>query len=142
MNALRILARITGKTPGEVGTTTARPFFHPVPLSHLAGRGFSPERQTPLHDRHSALGATFLRAGLWQRPEYYAQPGKSREDCIRSEAVAVRTRVGIIDVGTLGKLEIRGPAAAEFLERVYTGCYSNLKIGMSRYALMLDEVGS
>ncbi|XGW00648.1 MAG: glycine cleavage T C-terminal barrel domain-containing protein [Leptolyngbya sp. BL-A-14] len=141
MNALRILAQITGKTPGEVGTTTARPFFHPVPLSHLAGRGFTPERQTPLHSRHAALHAKFMLAGNWRRPEYYAQPGKSREECIQSEAIAVRTQVGIIDVGTLGKLEIRGPDAAEFLERVYTGRYANLKVGMSRYALMLDETG-
>jgi len=141
MNALRILAHITGKSPGEVGTTTARPFFHPVPLSHLAGRGFTPERQTPLHSRHAALGAQFMLAGVWRRPEYYTQPGKSREDCIRSEVEAVRTRVGLIDVGTLGKLELRGADAAKFLERVYTGRYSNLKVGMSRYALMLDEAG-
>lgn len=141
MNALRILARTTGKTPGDVGTTTARPFFHPVPLSHLAGRGFSPERHTPLHSRHTALNAKFMLAGLWRRPEYYTQSGRSREDCIRSEVEAVRTRVGLIDVGTLGKLELRGPDAAQFLERVYTGRYSNLKVGMSRYALMLDEAG-
>jgi len=141
MNALRILARITGKSPGEVGTTTARPFFHPVPLSHLAGRGFTPERQTPLHSRHTALNAKFMLAGNWRRPEYYAQPGKSREECIQAEAIAVRTQVGIIDVGTLGKLELWGTDAAEFLERVYTGRYANLKVGMSRYALMLDETG-
>jgi sarcosine oxidase subunit alpha len=141
MNALRILARITNQSPGAVGTTTARPFFHPVPLSHLAGRGFTPERHTPLHSRHAALGAQFMLAGVWRRPEYYTQPGKSREDCIRSEVEAVRTRVGLIDVGTLGKLELRGVDAAEFLERVYTGRYSNLKVGMSRYALMLDEAG-
>lgn len=141
MNALRILARITGKTPGDVGTTTARPFFHPVPLSHLAGRGFTPERHTPLHSRHASMNAVFMPVGAWRRPEYYAQPGKSREDCIRAEVNTVRTGVGLIDVGTLGKLEIRGPDAALFLERVYTGRYSNLKVGMSRYALMLDEAG-
>lgn len=141
MNALRILARLKGQTPGEVGTTTARPFFHPVPMAHLAGRGFSPERQTPLHSRHAALGAKFMVAGVWRRPEYYTQPGKNREACIRSEVAAVRQRVGAIDVGTLGKLEIRGQDAAEFLERVYTGRYGNLKVGSSRYALMLDESG-
>lgn len=141
MNALRILARIINKSAAEVGTTTARPFFHPVPLSHLAGRGFTPERQTPLQSRHVALNATFMPAGVWRRPEYYTQPGKSRKDCILSEVEAVRNRVGLIDVGTLGKLELRGPDAAEFLERVYTGRYSNLKVGMSRYALMLDEPG-
>lgn len=141
MNALRILARITNQSPGAVGTTTARPFFHPVPLSHLAGRGFTPERRTPLHSRHAQLGAQFVAAGAWQRPEYYQQPGKSREACIRAEVTAVRTQVGLIDVGTLGKLELRGPDAVELLERVYTGRYRKLKPGMSRYALMLDETG-
>jgi sarcosine oxidase subunit alpha len=141
MNALRILARLTGKSPGQVGTTTARPFFHPVPLSHLAGRGFSPERLTPLHHRHAQLGAVFMPAGVWQRPEYYAQPELSRIDCIHREVAAVRNQVGIIDVGTLGKIEIYGPDAAEFLERVYISCYANLKIGMTRYAVMCDESG-
>ncbi|MDX2241938.1 MAG: 2Fe-2S iron-sulfur cluster-binding protein [Leptolyngbyaceae cyanobacterium bins.302] len=141
MNALRILAKLTGKTPGEVGTTTARPFFHPVPLSHLAGKGFTPERHTPLHDRHLALNAKFMLAGHWRRPEYYAQLEQTRAICIQSEVNAVRTQVGLIDVGTLGKLELRGADAVELLERVYTGRYRNLKVGMSRYALMLDEAG-
>ena len=141
MNALRILAKITGKSPGEVGTTTARPFFHPVPMSHLAGRGFTPFRQTPLHSRHQALGAKFMSAGMWTRPEYYTQSAKSRKECIEFEIATVRDRLGIIDVGTLGKIEIRGAEAAEFLERVYTGRYSNMTVGTTRYALMLDETG-
>ena len=141
MTALRILARLTGKSPQQVGTTTARPFFHPVPLSHLAGRGFSPQRHSPLHGRHAALGAVFMQAGAWERPEYYAVPGKSRIDCIREEARRVRTAVALIDVGTLGKLEIRGPQAGEFLNRVYTGRYDNMKVGATRYAVMCDESG-
>ncbi|ARU31433.1 aminomethyltransferase [Sulfuriferula sp. AH1] len=141
MNALRVLARLTGKSPGQVGTTTARPFFHPVPLSHLAGRGFTPERLTPLHQQHRQLGAVFMPAGIWQRPEYYAQPGKTRSECIQGEVAAVRNQVGIIDVGTLGKIEIYGPDAAEFLERVYISRYANLKVGMTRYAVMCDESG-
>lgn len=141
MNALRILAQLTGKTPDEVGTTTARPFFHPVPIAHLAGRGFDPERRTALHDRHLAWNAQWMRAGNWQRPEYYARSGQSRSACIAAEVEAVRQRVGLIDVSTLGKLELRGPDAGEFLERVYTGRYQTLKVGMSRYALMLDETG-
>lgn len=141
MNALRILAKINGKSPGEVGTTTARPFFHPVPMSHLAGRGFTPFRQTPLHSRHVELGACFMSAGMWTRPEYYTQTGKSRKECIEFEVTTVRDRVGIIDAGTLGKIEIRGADAAEFLERVYTGRYSNMTVGTTRYALMLDETG-
>lgn len=141
MNALRILARLTGKEPQQVGTTTARPFFHPVPMSLLGGRGFTPERRTPLHSRHHALGARWMPAGTWQRPEYYQIAGKDRLDCIREETSAVRTGVGIIDVGTLGKLEVIGPQAAEFLERVYISRYANLKVGMTRYAVMCDETG-
>ncbi|WP_040570943.1 2Fe-2S iron-sulfur cluster-binding protein [Methyloversatilis thermotolerans] len=141
MTALRILARLTGKSPQQVGTTTARPFFHPVPLSHLAGRGFSPQRLSPLHGRHAAHGAVFMQAGAWLRPEYYAVGGKSRIDCIREEARRVRTAVGLIDVGTLGKLEVRGPQAAEFLNRCYTGRYDNMKVGATRYAVMCDESG-
>ncbi len=141
MNGLRILARIVGKSPEEVGTTTARPFFHPVPFSHLAGRGFTPERETPMHAQHEALGAVWMAAGVWQRPEYYARNGGSRIEAIRAEAHAVRNAVGLIDVGTLGKLEVIGPQAAEFLERVYVSRYANLKVGMTRYAVMCDESG-
>ena len=141
MNAIRILAKLLQKTPGEVGSTTARPFFHPVPMSHLAGRGFHPYRLTPLHSRHESAGAVFMQAGIWLRPEYYAASGRSKGEAVREEASAVRGRVGIIDVGTLGKMEISGPDAAAFLERIYTSRFGNLKVGMTRYALMLDESG-
>ena len=141
MNAIRILAKLLHKSPGEVGSTTARPFFHPVPMSHLAGRGFHPVRHTPLHSRHESAGAVFMQAGAWLRPEYYAASGTSKVDAVREEACAVRSRVGIIDVGTLGKMEISGPDAAAFLERLYTGRFSNMKVGTTRYALMLDDSG-
>lgn len=141
MNALRILGRLTGQRPDAVGTTTARPFFHPVPLSHLAGRGFHPERRTPVHPRHAALNAFFMRAGEWLRPEYYARTGCDRNVCIQEEVAAVRNAVGLIDVGTLGKLEVFGPQAVELLERVYVSKYANLKVGMTRYAVMCDEAG-
>lgn len=139
MNAIRILAKLVGTTPGEIGTTTSRPFFHPVPMSHLAGRGFAPYRLTPLHSRHERAGAVFMQAGVWLRPEFYVARGKTRLEAVREEAAAVRTGVGIIDVGTLGKMEISGPDAAAFLERIYTGRFANMKVGMTRYALMLDE---
>lgn len=141
MNALRILGRVRGESLESLGTTTARPMFHPVPLSHLAGRGFLPERRTALDAEHEALAAVWMPAGNWRRPEYYALPGKTREEAILAEVGAVRTRVGLIDVGTLGKIEVHGPQAAELLERVYTARYANLRIGMTRYALMLDESG-
>ena len=119
MNALRILARVRGQPIEQLGTTTARPMFHPVPLSHLAGRGFTPQRRTPLDAEHAARGAVWMPAGNWRRPEYYALAGRTRDQAIAEEVGAVRTRVGLIDVGTLGKIEVHGPDAAEFLDRVY-----------------------
>ncbi|HYL19308.1 MAG TPA: aminomethyltransferase, partial [Burkholderiales bacterium] len=141
LNAVRILARLRRLPVDEVGTTTARPFFHPVPLSHLAGRGFTLERRTPLHSRHERAGAVLMQAGVWLRPEYYSRDGKTRRDLVIEEALAVRRAVGLIDVGTLGKIEVTGPDAAELLERMYTGRFKNLKVGMTRYAAMTEESG-
>ncbi|MCC7085915.1 MAG: (2Fe-2S)-binding protein [Pirellulales bacterium] len=140
-NAIRILAKIKGRSVGETGVTTSRPFYHPVPLSHLAGRGFHPHRRTPLQCRHQALGAVFIPAGEWERPAYYAQGGKSREALIAEEVMAVRQRVGVIDVGTLGKIEIGGPDAAQFIERLYTTTFATMRLGTTRYGLMCDETG-
>jgi sarcosine oxidase subunit alpha len=141
MNAIRILARLRREPVERVGSTTARPLFHPVPMSLLAGRGFSVERETPLASEHERLGAVWMLAAPWRRPEYYRAEGAGREEAVRAEVRAVRERAGLIDVGTLGKIEIRGPDAAEFLERVYTGRFANLKVGMTRYGLMCDEAG-
>ncbi len=142
VHAARILARLRGESVADAGLTTMRPMFHPVPMKHLAGRSFQAERATPIHERHAALGAVWMAAGNWQRPEYYARAGQSRSDCIEAEVRAVRTGLGIIDVGTLGKIEIFGPDAGAMLDRVYAGRYSDLRIGMSRYGLMLDEAGT
>ncbi len=141
MNAMRILARLRGVHVGEIGSTTARPMFHPVPMAHLAGRAFTPERSTPLHAQHIALGAKFMLAGQWQRPEYYACVGTTREQAICEEVQTVRNAVGLIDVSTLGKIELRGADAGAFLERVYGGRYAAMKIGSIRYGLMIDESG-
>jgi sarcosine oxidase, subunit alpha len=141
MNALRILARVRAEPLERLTPTTARPMFHPVPLSHLAGRGFTPERRTPLDAEHAMLGAIWMPAGNWRRPDYYAVTGLSRVEAIAAEVSTVRAAVGLIDVGTLGKIEIHGPDAGEFLDRVYAGRYSNMKTGFTRYALMLDESG-
>lgn len=141
MNAVRVLANILDAPIDQVGTTTARPFFHPVPLGHLAGRGFHPVRRTPLHAVHEQLGAVFMEAGAWLRPEYYARAGNSKSELVRAEARAVRTGAGIIDVGTLGKIELSGPDAGELLERVYTGRFKTMQPGTTRYGVMLDESG-
>ena len=140
MNGIRILARKIGRTIDQTGSTTARPFFHPVPMSKLAGRRLRPHRHTPLHEFHEAHDAIFMEAGIWPRPEYYGI-GKDRKTTIFEEVCAVRENVGIIDVSTLGKIEVFGPDAAELMDRLYTTRMSNMKIGMSRYALMVDESG-
>jgi sarcosine oxidase subunit alpha len=136
-----VLAKLRDTAIETLGTTTARPLFHPVPMAHLAGRGFTPERRTPMDTEHQALGAVWLPAGNWRRPEYYRRAEQSRTECIAAEVHAVRNGVGLIDVGTLGKIEVHGSAAGQFLERVYTGRFENLKAGMTRYGLMLDESG-
>ena len=141
LNAMRVLAKLRKESVAAVGPTTARPMFHPVPLAHLAGRGFHPHRRTALHDEHEKLRAVWMPAGDWQRPEYYVRASKSRAASIEAEVRTVRAGVGIIDVGTLGKIEAHGPVAGDFLDRVYTGQFSTLKVGSTRYGLALDESG-
>jgi sarcosine oxidase subunit alpha len=141
MNALRILARVRGVKVEELGLTTSRPLYHPVPLKLLAGRGFSIERRMPIDAHHGALGAVWMPAGNWRRPEYYAVAGESREQSIEAEVRAVRMRVGLIDVSTLGKIDLYGREAGLFLDRAYAGSFATLKVGTTRYGLMLDESG-
>ena len=141
MNALRVLARYRGVGVETLGLTTSRPMYHPVPLKLLAGRSFYAERRSPLDAEHESLGAVWMPAGNWRRPEYYAVSGESRVQSIEAEVASVRNAVGLIDVGTLGKIEIYGPQAGEFLDRAYTGKFSDLKVGMTRYGLMLDDSG-
>jgi sarcosine oxidase, subunit alpha len=141
MNALRILARARGLKVRDLGLTTFRPMYQPMPLKLLAGRSFNVERRTPIDARHGSLGAVWMPAGNWRRPEYYAVAGESREQSIAAEVEAVRARLGLIDVGTLGKIEIHGPDAGALLDRVYAGKYADMKVGTTRYGLMLDESG-
>jgi sarcosine oxidase subunit alpha len=103
--------------------------------------GFHPERRSALHDRHVALDAKFMTVGGWQRPEYYSLAGLPRTESIFQEVRAVREGAGLIDVSTLGKIEISGPDAGAFLDRVYAGSFSDLRVGMTRYGLLLDEGG-
>jgi sarcosine oxidase subunit alpha len=141
MNAVRILARLNGRSIDETGTTTSRPFHQPVSLSHLAGRRFHPLRRTAMHAWHAEQGAEFVHVGAWLRPEWYRRGDSLRDEAILTEALAVRQGVGLIDVGTLGKIQVVGPDAAEFLERIYTGRFARLPAGKSTYAMALDESG-
>ena len=115
MNALRVLARYRASSVEHLGLTTARPMYHPVPLKLLAGRSFNAQRRTPVDALHAQLGAVWMPAGNWRRPEYYAVAGETRAQSIEAEVAAVRCTVGLIDVGTLGKIEVFGPEAGLFL---------------------------
>ena len=141
LNAARVVAQLNGHSLAQTGTTTARPFYQPVPLGHLAGLRHHPMRRTPLHDWHEQAGAVLVHAGDWYRPEYYPRPGSDRGACIVQEARQVREGLGMIDVSTLGKLLVNGPDAAELLERIYTGRFKKLAPGHCRYGVALDESG-
>lgn len=141
LNTARILARTRGETVDAVGVTTWRPPFSEERFGHLAGRGFHPARRTALHDRHLEMGAQMMPAGLWYRPAWYGDRIE-RDMAIAREVRAVRENVGLIDVSTLGGLEIRGPEAAAFMERMYTFAYARLPVGRTRYVLMCDRTGA
>ena len=139
-NTLRIALRAQGAELAGARLTTQRPPILPEPIAHLAGRDRQPLRRTPMHAWHLAHGAHMVPAGNWQRPACYGAPA-SVAAAVAREATAVHQRVGLIDVSTLGKIEIRGPDAAEFIERIYTFRYKKQPIGRLRYVLMTDEAG-
>ena len=136
----RLVARATGRSIGETGVTTARPPFEAEKLAHVAGRAFDPYRHTAMHSRHVAAGAKLMPAGIWQRPAFYGK-AEDRERCMQEEARHVRDKVGLIDVSTLGGLDVRGPDAAELLERLYTMPFKKQPLLRTRYALMTNEQG-
>ncbi len=136
----RLVAQATGRSIGETGVTTARPPFEAEKLAHVAGRAFDPYRHTAMHSRHVAAGAKLMPAGIWQRPAFYGK-AEDRERCMQEEARHVREKVGLIDVSTLGGLDVRGPDAAELLERIYTLPFKKQPLLRTRYALMTNEHG-
>jgi sarcosine oxidase, subunit alpha len=140
LNTIRVAARHRGKDIEAIGTTTFRPPLIPEMFGHMAGRHFDPVRKTAMHERHRALGAEMMQAGAWQRPAFYG-PAEGGARAIETEVQAVRENVGLIDVSTLGKLEIRGPDAAAFIERMYTWTYAKQPIGKCKYLLMTDQSG-
>ena len=140
LNMVRIVAKQTGKTLEQVGTTTFRPPLVAEKFAHMAGRAFEPVRLTSMHDRHIELGAQMMGAGVWMRPAYYGAKQDAAKS-IAAEVKAVREGAGIIDVSTLGGLDIRGPDAAAFIDRMYTWAYEKQPIGRARYTLMTDMSG-
>lgn len=140
-----ILADALGKPIRDVGLTTFRPPSAPVSFGALAGRDrgelFDPVRTTVIHEAHIASGAVFEDVGQWKRPLYFPRSGESMRAAVLRECLAVRTTAGIIDASTLGKIDIQGPDAIEFLNRVYTNAWDGLSIGGCRYGLMCSADG-
>ena len=145
VNALAILARSLGNAISATGTTTFRPPFVPVAFGALAGRDVGalsdPVRTTTMHLWHVEKGAAFEDVGQWKRPWYYPRNGESMREAVNRECLAVRNAVGILDASTLGKIDVQGRDAAEFLDRIYTNSWKRLAVGRSRYGLMCTEDG-
>jgi sarcosine oxidase, subunit alpha len=142
---LGVVAEATGKTIPEIGTTTFRPPYTTVSFGSIAGAHvrdrFLPVRRTAIYDWHVANGADFEPVGQWRRPYCYPRAGEDRHKAVTREILAVRNKVGLLDASTLGKIEIKGPDAGEFLDRMYTNTFSTLKEGRCRYGLMANEMG-
>ena len=145
INALAILAGVLGNEIPKVGTTTFRMPYTPSNIGAIAGRDigalFDPVRLTRMDSWHRSYGAKFEHVGQWMRAWYYPQEGETMYEAVNREVKAARTTAGILDASTLGKIDIRGRDACEFLNRLYTNVWSNLGIGKCRYGLMLKDDG-
>lgn len=140
LQTARIVAGETGRSVGQIGVTTARPPFGPEKLGVLAGPLRTPERLTALDAAHRAEGAKMTPVGAWWRPLYYG--AGDVQETIAREVRSVREDVAMLDVSTLGKLAVRGPDAAAFLDRIYTMAHAKQPVGRVRYCLLLNEMGS
>ena len=145
MNALGIVAGQLDKALPAVGTTTFRPPYTPVTFGALVGPArhalFDPIRTTPIHEWAEAHGALFENVALWRRAWYFPKAGEDLHAAVARECKAVREGVGIFDASTLGKIEIVGRDAAEFMNRLYINPWTKLAPGRCRYGLMLKEDG-
>ncbi|MEA2117790.1 sarcosine oxidase subunit alpha family protein [Halovibrio sp. HP20-50] len=149
INGMAVAARCLNRSIPEVGTTVFRPNYTPVTFGAIVGRHcrdlFDPERYTALHQWHVERGAEFEDVGQWKRPWYYPQKVNSKvetmHEAVARECLAVREKVGILDASTLGKIDIQGPDAREFLARIYTNKWEKLAVGKCRYGLMCKDDG-
>lgn len=146
INGLAILGEHTGRSPGEVGTTTFRPPFTPVTFGAIAGRDrgrlFRPARRLPTDRLQQEHNAHMEDYGAWLRPAFYPRAGESMQTAIAREIAAVRNAVGILDYSPLGKIEVTGPDALTFLNRMVATNLQTLKVGRARYSLTLTDGGS
>ena len=144
--AMAVMADNVGKTIPEIGTTIFRPPYTPVSISTFAGRSrgkdFRPTRLTPSHQYAEKQGAVFVEVGAWMRAQWLPKAGETHwRESVDREVTQTRHSVGICDVSTLGKIDIQGKDAGEFLNRIYCNTFATLKVGMVRYGLMLREDG-
>ena len=138
--SIAVCAQRTGKTIGQTGRTTSRPPTAPVSLGALAGARHHPIKRTPMHHKHDELGCVWMDMSDWQRPLYYGA-ADAKQQAVEAEYWAVRKRVGVIDLSTLGKLEVYGADAPKLLDKVYTNRLSDLRVGASRYSVICDDAG-
>lgn len=145
INGMAIAARCLGQTIPETGTTVFRPNYTPITFGAIAGRHcrefFDPRRYTALHAWHVEHGAKFEEVGQWMRPWYFPRGNETMHEAVQRECRAVRENVGILDASTLGKIEIQGKDAREFLNRLYTNAWTKLDVGKARYGLMCKDDG-
>ncbi|HET6868241.1 MAG TPA: glycine cleavage T C-terminal barrel domain-containing protein, partial [Solirubrobacteraceae bacterium] len=143
--ATGVIADVRGAEVGELGTTTYRPPYTPVSFAALAGRDrgrlHDPIRVSALHAWHASNGAVFEDVGQWKRPRYFPHDGEEMEQAVDRESRAARERVAVMDASTLGKIDVHGPDAAVFLDRVYTNLMSSLKVGAIRYGVLCHPDG-
>jgi len=145
LNGLQLVSNIENKIVPSVGHTTFRPPYTPVTIGAIVGREVGkhskPTRKSPMHSWHEKHNAVFVDAGVWLRPRYYKQDSEGLFEASKREAENVRKNVGVCDVTTLGKIDVKGPDAVEFLNRVYTNAWLKLPVGKARYGVMLREDG-
>ena len=145
LNGLQLVSGIENKVVPSVGHTTFRPPYTPITIGAIVGREVGkhskPTRKSPMHKWHENNNAVFVDAGVWLRPRYYKIGDENLFDASKREAENVRKNVGVCDVTTLGKIDVKGPDASEFLNRVYTNAWLKLPIGKARYGVMLREDG-
>ena len=145
LNGLQLVSEIENKIVPAVGHTTFRPPYTPVTIGAIVGREIGknskPTRKSPMHSWHEKNKAIFVDAGVWLRPRYYKRGEEGLFEASKREAENVRKNVGVCDVTTLGKIDVKGPDAAEFLNRVYTNAWLKLPVGKARYGVMLREDG-
>ena len=146
VNGLIEMSLLRGQSISATGTTMFRSPYEPVAIGALSGRvrgeSFRPYRLTPSHAWAEGLRAKFLESGLWLRAQWYVQGDETHwRESVDREVNAVRASLGICDVSTLGKIEVIGKDAPEFLNRVYANAFLKLPVGKARYGIMLREDG-